>query len=88
MHQRSMNNLQNRMHVNEVDKEILKSQWTRGDEAIRSFIGTWFQMSEEDVNRVSQQTSNTGVNTRFIAACYCELKVEYETDTLLSELCS
>nr|VDD30928.1 unnamed protein product [Brassica oleracea] len=25
-------------------------------------------------------TSNTGVNTRFIAACYCELKVEYETE--------
>ncbi|KAF2539261.1 hypothetical protein F2Q68_00020639 [Brassica cretica] len=41
-------NLQNRIHVNEVDKEILKNQWTRGDEAIRSFIGTWFQMSKED----------------------------------------
>ncbi|KAF3592787.1 hypothetical protein DY000_02021348 [Brassica cretica] len=25
-------------------------------------------------------TSNTGVNSRFIAACYCELKVEYETE--------
>ncbi|KAF2561256.1 hypothetical protein F2Q70_00017254 [Brassica cretica] len=43
-------NLQNRIHVNEVDKEILKNQWTRGDEAIRSFIGTWFQMSKEDVD--------------------------------------
>ena len=38
------------MHVNEVDKEILKYQWTRGDEAIRGFIGTWFQMSKEDVD--------------------------------------
>ena len=46
MHQRSINNLQNRVHVNQVDKEILKNQWTRGDEAIRSFIGTWFQMSK------------------------------------------
>ena len=46
MHQCSINNLQNRMHVKEVDKEILKNQWTRGDEAIRSFIGTWFQMSK------------------------------------------
>ncbi|KAF2571204.1 hypothetical protein F2Q70_00003966 [Brassica cretica] len=50
MHQCSINNLQNRMHVKEVDKEILKNQWTRGDEAIRSFIGTWFQISKEDVD--------------------------------------
>ncbi|KAF3590434.1 hypothetical protein DY000_02021546 [Brassica cretica] len=40
MHQHRINNLQNRMHVSEVDKEILKNQWTIGDEAIRSFIGT------------------------------------------------
>ncbi|KAF2576431.1 hypothetical protein F2Q70_00003908 [Brassica cretica] len=39
MHQHSINNLQNRMHVIGVDKEILENQWTRGDEAIRSFIG-------------------------------------------------
>ncbi|KAF2595761.1 hypothetical protein F2Q68_00010556 [Brassica cretica] len=38
MHQPSINNLQNMMHVNEVNKEILKNQWTRGDEAIRNFI--------------------------------------------------
>ena len=44
MPQGCIGNLQNRMHVNEVDKEILKNKWTRGDEAIRSFIGTWFQM--------------------------------------------
>ncbi|KAF3567347.1 hypothetical protein DY000_02015880 [Brassica cretica] len=50
MHQCSINNLQNRMHVKEVDKEIPKNQWTRGDEAIRSFIGTWFQISKEDVD--------------------------------------
>ncbi|KAF3547374.1 hypothetical protein DY000_02007307 [Brassica cretica] len=50
MHQRSFNNLQNRMHVSAVDKEILRNQWTRGDVAIRSFIGTWFQMSKEDVD--------------------------------------
>ena len=50
MPQGCIGNLQNRMHVNEVDKEILKNKWTRGDEAIRSFIGTWFQMSKEDVH--------------------------------------
>ncbi|WZY88276.1 hypothetical protein YC2023_045011 [Brassica napus] len=38
------------MHVIGVDKEILKNQLIRGDEAIRSFIGTWFQMSKENVN--------------------------------------
>ncbi|KAF3541730.1 hypothetical protein F2Q69_00022317 [Brassica cretica] len=38
MPQGCIGNLQNRMHVNEVDKEILKNKWTRGDEAIRSFI--------------------------------------------------
>ncbi|KAF2548295.1 hypothetical protein F2Q70_00021595 [Brassica cretica] len=50
MHQHIINNLQNRMNVIRVDKEILKNQWTRGDEAIRSFIGTSFQMSKEDVD--------------------------------------
>ncbi|KAF3560690.1 hypothetical protein DY000_02015469 [Brassica cretica] len=34
----------------------------------------------DPVRIVKPQTSNTGVNTRFIAACYCELKVEYETE--------
>ncbi|KAF3588230.1 hypothetical protein F2Q69_00029938 [Brassica cretica] len=50
MQQGCIGNLQNRMHVIGVDKEILKNQWTRGDEAIRSFIGTWFQMSKDDVD--------------------------------------
>ena len=50
MHQHNINNLQKRMHVNEVDKEILKNKWTIGDESIRRFIATWFQMSEEDVD--------------------------------------
>ncbi|KAF3544622.1 hypothetical protein DY000_02007875 [Brassica cretica] len=40
MHQRNIGNLQNRMHVNEVDKEIMKNKWTKADETIRSFIGT------------------------------------------------
>ena len=43
-------NIQKRMHFSEVDKEILKNQCTRGDEGIRSFVGTWFQMSKEDVD--------------------------------------
>ena len=55
MQQGCIGNLQYRMHVNEVDKEILKNQWTRGDEAIRGFVGTWFQMSKEDVALVFQQ---------------------------------
>ncbi|KAF3562570.1 hypothetical protein DY000_02015637 [Brassica cretica] len=38
MQQGCIGNLQNMMLVNEVDKEILKNQWTRGDKAIRSFI--------------------------------------------------
>ena len=50
MHQHSNNNLQNGLHVSEVDKEILKNQWIIGDEAIRIFIGTWFQMSKDDVD--------------------------------------
>ena len=40
MQQGCIGNLQNMIHFNEVDKEILKNQWTRGDEAIRSFVGT------------------------------------------------
>ncbi|KAF3542313.1 hypothetical protein DY000_02004558 [Brassica cretica] len=55
MQQGCIENLQNGMHINEVDKEILKTQWTRGDEAKRSFVGRWFQMSKEDVDTFSQQ---------------------------------
>ncbi|KAF2614597.1 hypothetical protein F2Q70_00012084 [Brassica cretica] len=40
--QHSISNLQKRMHADEVDKEILENQWTRGDEAIRIFVGKWF----------------------------------------------
>lgn len=29
--------------------EKLKRQRTKGDKAIRSFVDTWFEMSEEDV---------------------------------------
>ncbi|KAF3501295.1 hypothetical protein F2Q69_00043551 [Brassica cretica] len=46
MQQGCIGNLQNMMLVNEVDKEILKNQWTRGDKAIRSLVGTWFRMSK------------------------------------------
>ncbi|CDY12338.1 BnaA06g20060D [Brassica napus] len=28
----------------------MKNKWTRGDEAIRSFVGTWFQIIKEDVD--------------------------------------
>ncbi|KAF2560160.1 hypothetical protein F2Q68_00016269 [Brassica cretica] len=40
MQHRNIGNLQHRMHASELAREILKNQWTRGDEAIRSFIGT------------------------------------------------
>ncbi|KAF3493005.1 hypothetical protein DY000_02053112 [Brassica cretica] len=53
------NNLQKRMHVIGVDKEILKNHWIRGDEAIRSFVGTWFQMSKEDVNTCFPTSSHS-----------------------------
>ncbi|KAF3529262.1 hypothetical protein DY000_02040487 [Brassica cretica] len=39
MQQRNIGNLQHRMHATEVTRERLKNQWTRGDEAIRSFTG-------------------------------------------------
>jgi len=50
MLQRCIGNLQKMMHANEVAKEIMKNQWTRGDEVIRSFVCTWFQMSKEDID--------------------------------------
>ena len=33
----------------------------------------------DPVRIVKPQTSKTGVNIRFIAACYCEFEAEYET---------
>ena len=50
MQQGCIGHLQERMHVNEVARDIMKNKWTRGDEDIRSFVGTWFQMIKEDVN--------------------------------------
>ncbi|KAL0759269.1 hypothetical protein Bca101_075419 [Brassica carinata] len=50
MQQSCIGNLQKRMHANEVAREIMNNQWTRGDEAIRSFVGTRFQMSKEDLD--------------------------------------
>ena len=50
MQQVCIGNLQKRMHVNEVDNEIMKNNWTRGYEAIRISIGTWFQMRRKDAD--------------------------------------
>uniref|UniRef100_M4FGS9 Uncharacterized protein n=1 Tax=Brassica campestris TaxID=3711 RepID=M4FGS9_BRACM len=58
MQQRSIENLQHRMHASEVVRERLKNQWTRGDEAIRSFIGTWFQMSRDEVDTCIQPSGH------------------------------
>uniref|UniRef100_M4F1K6 Uncharacterized protein n=1 Tax=Brassica campestris TaxID=3711 RepID=M4F1K6_BRACM len=49
MQQGCIGHLQERMQVNEVAREVMKNKWTRGNEAIRSFVGTWFQMIKEDV---------------------------------------
>ena len=54
MQQRSIGNLQHRMNASEVARERLKNQWTRRYEAIRSFIGTWFQMSKDEVDTCIQ----------------------------------
>ena len=54
MQLRSIGNLQNRMNASEVARERLNNQWTRRDETIRSFIGTWFQMSKDEVNNCIQ----------------------------------
>ncbi|KAF3559793.1 hypothetical protein F2Q69_00013367 [Brassica cretica] len=51
--------LQKRMHVHEVDMEIMKKQWTRGDVAIRNFVGTWFQISKEDVDTCFSASSQS-----------------------------
>ncbi|KAL0645494.1 hypothetical protein Bca4012_043785 [Brassica carinata] len=58
MQQRNIGNLQHRMNASEVARERLKNKWTRGDEAIRSFIGTWFQMSEEDIDNCFPTSSH------------------------------
>ena len=50
MLQRSIANLQRRMHSMEVAREVTKNEKAKSDEAMRSFIGTWFQMSREDVD--------------------------------------
>ncbi|KAG2257878.1 hypothetical protein Bca52824_077172 [Brassica carinata] len=58
MQQHNIGNLQHRMHAGEVARERLKNQWTRGDEAIRSFIVTWFQMSEDEVDTCIQPSGH------------------------------
>lgn len=57
MYQDSIVNLQRRMNANEVVKEMMKNQWTRGEEAIRSFIGTWFLMRKEEADTCLQPSS-------------------------------
>src|SRR5690606_27525466 len=47
MQQRNIQNLQERMYSMKVVKEILKNEKTRKDDAVRSFIGTWFQKRKE-----------------------------------------
>ena len=54
----AIGNLQCRMNASEVARERLKNQWTRGDEAIRSFIGTWFQMSKDEVDTYIQPSGH------------------------------
>ena len=58
MQQRNIRNLQHMMHASEVAQERLQNQWTRGDEAIRSFIGTWFQMSKDEVHTCIQPSGH------------------------------
>ena len=58
MQQRNIRNLQHRMHASEVARERLKNQWSRGDESIRSFIGTWFQMSKDEVDTCIQPSGH------------------------------
>ncbi|KAF2614606.1 hypothetical protein F2Q70_00012089 [Brassica cretica] len=66
MHQRSIGNLQNRMHVIEVDKEILKNQWTRGDKAIRSFIGLKKQKNQKrPAETITQSSTDETKSTSF-----------------------
>ena len=54
MQQSNIENLQHMMNASEVARERLKNQWTRRYEAIRSFIGTWFQMSKDEVDTCIQ----------------------------------
>ena len=54
----SIGNLQHRMHASEFARERLKNQWTRGDEAIRSFIGTRFQMRKDEVDTCLQPSDH------------------------------
>ena len=58
MQQRNIGNLQPKMNACEDAREILKNQWTRGDEAIRSFIGTWFQMNKDEVDACIQPSGH------------------------------
>ena len=58
MQHRSIGNLQHRVHAGEVARERLKNQWTRGDEAIKSFIGTWFQISKDEVDTSIQPSGD------------------------------
>ncbi|WZY93576.1 hypothetical protein YC2023_065905 [Brassica napus] len=44
--------------ASEVAREKLKNQWTRGDKAIRSFIGNWFQMSQDEVDTCIQTSGH------------------------------
>ncbi|KAF3487803.1 hypothetical protein F2Q69_00054955 [Brassica cretica] len=58
LQQRNIGNLQHRMNASEVARERLKNQWTRGDEAIKSFIGTWFQISKDEVDTCIQPSGH------------------------------
>ncbi|CAG7875756.1 unnamed protein product, partial [Brassica rapa] len=66
MQQRNIGNLHDRMHASEIASEVasevarekLKNQWTRGDKAIRSFIGNWFQMSQDEVDTCIQTSGH------------------------------
>ncbi|KAL0713437.1 hypothetical protein Bca4012_020415 [Brassica carinata] len=48
--ERSIGHLEERMHVVSGTMAVLKIHWTREEEAIKSFIGTWFQKDKEAIN--------------------------------------
>ncbi|KAL0669584.1 hypothetical protein Bca4012_032288 [Brassica carinata] len=46
----SIGHLERRMHTVEGTIAVLKNHWTRAEEDIRRFIGTWFQKDKEAVD--------------------------------------
>ncbi|KAF2605676.1 hypothetical protein F2Q70_00026019 [Brassica cretica] len=57
------------MHAGEVAREQIKHQWNRGDEAIKSFIGTWFQMSNDEVDTCIRPSALARVSSNYFKIC-------------------